>query len=61
MSAVKGFRKLDEKEVKEMYGDPPKYADLKWPDCNRVLDSNSKQNTWTFSGYFDCCKIPVVC
>ena len=48
MSAVKGFKKLDEKEVKEIYGDPPKYENLKWPECNRVLDSHSDKNTWTF-------------
>jgi hypothetical protein len=60
MIAIKGFRRLEVQEVKDIYGDPPVYTNLKWPVNNRVLDSSSNKNTWTMSGYFDCCKIPVI-
>ena len=43
-----------------MYGIPPIYKYLKWPETNKILDAK-KGNHWTFMGTFDRCKIAAVC
>ena len=55
-----GFEKLSAKRLCRMYGDPPVFRNLLWPDTPKLLDSEDKAH-WTFINYEECCRIPVVC
>ena len=36
VSAVYGFAKVNHKKIEEMYGSPPHYSHLKWPESIKV-------------------------
>ena len=43
-----------------MYGDPPVYDKLKWPDSSIVLQP-AEDAQWTFIGFSETYKIALVC
>ena len=58
--AMLGFQKLSEEQLTEMYGSPPIFDGLKFPDQNNQLMPEDKAH-WTFTGFFDSCKVAVIC
>lgn len=61
LAAIYGFTKLSQREVQEMYGNPPIYTHLKWPETNRETTApNGKGNHWVFMGYFEAFLCQVV-
>ena len=38
--AVRGFKALSRKEIRQIYGEPSVYMHLKWPDTNRCLEQD---------------------
>ena len=42
-----------------LYGNPPMYEHLKWPETNKVLEYDQGSH-WVLLGYFDHCKIPII-
>ncbi len=60
VSAVHGFDTLDEEELKKIYGDPPMFDWMEWPDCMyRLYDE--KDAYMMLMGLYDSCKVPVIC
>ena len=55
-----GFRKLTSNEIINMYGDPPVFNALRWPETNRMMDREENAH-WIFVGRTDACKVPVIC
>jgi hypothetical protein len=58
--AIRGYKSLSEEEIHEIYGRPPIFKNLKWPETNKVLEGE-KGNHWTMMGIFDRCKLAAVC
>jgi hypothetical protein len=58
--AMLGFRKLTSNEIINMYGDPPVFNALRWPETNRMMDREENAH-WIFVGRTDACKVPVIC
>ena len=52
---------MTHKQIKKIYGNPPFYPWLKWPETNRILEDKSVKAHWTLMGFWDMCKIPVIC
>jgi hypothetical protein len=60
--AILGYETLSREKIEEIYGFPPIFKNLKWPQTNKLLLREFNQgNTWTFMGYFEACYVPVVC
>ncbi len=47
-----------------MYGDPPFYSHLKWPETHRAFEMQAGSvpgSHWTLIGFMECSKVPVIC
>ena len=55
--AVRGFKSLSREQIRDMYGEPPVYMHLGWPESNRCLE---KDASWTFMTPFESFKLAVV-
>jgi hypothetical protein len=55
-----GNDKLTHEELTELYGDPPTYEHLSWPESNRQM-SEEKGAHWTFMNFFESLNVPIVC
>ena len=58
--ALFGFDKLTQEQIKSKYGNPPIFTALKWPESNKQVE-NVEGAHMTMMGYFESCKIPVIC
>ena len=58
--AIHGFDKLRMSDIKKLYGDPPRFTKMKWPDAVRVMDEE-KGAHWTMMGLAKAIKVPIVC
>lgn len=58
--ALFGFDRLSQTRIKEIYGDPPIFQNLKWPDSQIVLQPEEDAQ-WTFVGHAETYKIGLVC
>ena len=58
--AILGFEKLTGEQICEIYGNPPIFKNLLWPKTNKFIEKEIGAH-WTFMGFFDHCKIPVIC
>lgn len=58
VQAMKGMRKLDNEEIKKVYGSPPIYHAYQWPNTTHL--SKGKGAYWVFLTYFDTPKVAVV-
>jgi hypothetical protein len=58
--AIKGFKKLTDIQIREIYGEPPRFDSLKWPSTNKQLKVLEGAH-WTMHGLLEACKIPVIC
>ena len=60
LHAIKGYRRLEMTQIKAIYGDPPIYKHLKWPDTN--IQINRKEGAhWTLMSFSDAYKVPLIC
>ena len=59
--AIRGYKSLTKTEIEGIYGRPPIFKHLKWPETNKILEEESKGNHWTMMGIFDRCKLAAVC
>ena len=57
LSALQGRRILCQDEIKAIYGTPPVFPLVNFPT---ITDLNGEHKFWTFSTYFDSCKVPLV-
>jgi HAD superfamily 5'-nucleotidase-like hydrolase len=55
--AVRGFKALSKEQIREIYGEPCVYLNLKWPETHRNLE---KDASWTFMTPFESFKLAVV-
>jgi len=60
LHAIRGFKKLTEQEIEAVYGSPPVYKHLKWPESPRNMEKVEGAH-WVTMTYFDACKIPIIC
>jgi hypothetical protein len=58
--ALQGFRLLTAGRLKHLYGNPPMFRGVKWPESSKAL-SNADNPHWVLSGIFNMAKIPVIC
>ena len=58
--AINGFEVLSKERVEEIYGLPPVFLPLRDTDRIHTIEQK-KGGYWILTGYFDSCKIPVVC
>jgi hypothetical protein len=58
--AICGFENLSHTQIISIYGDPPVFKHLKWPQSSRLLDQVEGAH-WVLNGFFDACKVPVIC
>jgi hypothetical protein len=59
IAAVYGFAKVPMSKIQEMYGSPPRYTHLKWPESNKIT-TEGYGNHWVFMGYFESFLCQVV-
>jgi hypothetical protein len=61
--AIRGFKTLTQEEIEKVYGKPPFYKHLKWPETNKIIEGDKIKvgHHWTMMGNFDRCKLAVVC
>ena len=57
LSALQGRRILCQDEIKSIYGNPPLFPYVNFPV---ITDMTGLRKFWTFSTYFDSCKVPLV-
>ena len=50
VNGIKGFKKLSSEEITEMYGSPPIFDKLSWPETEKKLENIETAN-WTNAGY----------
>ena len=58
--AIHGFEKLSNEKIREIYGDPPKFKNLRWPRQVWVMEDVMGAH-WTMMGMAKAIKVPVVC
>jgi hypothetical protein len=58
--ALFGFEQLSQSQIIEIYGNPPVFSALQWPQTNRMMDREEGAH-WCFVGHTEACKVPVVC
>jgi hypothetical protein len=58
--AVRGFAPLEMKEITDLYGDPPMFMALNFPDAVTHLDSEEGAYMCLL-GTFDAAKVAVIC
>lgn len=56
--AMKGYRNLTQKEIKEVYGNPPVFSHYCWPNTTHL--SGKRGAYWAFITFFDTPKIAIV-
>ena len=59
-NAIRGFQSLSQEEIHQLYGNPPIFKDLVWPQSEKSLENIETAN-WTNAGYQRTCHIPVIC
>ena len=59
LAAVMGFQKLQPEGINELYGNPPVYTHLKWPETMKET-GGEYGNHWVFMGYFEAFLCQVV-
>ena len=57
--AFKGFTEVPLSQVYNIYGKPPIYDPLDYPNRSSQL-KEQKGAHWTLMTYFDCCKVPII-
>ena len=57
---MQGFQILSFVEITEIYGDPPTYKHLKWPQTNIDISAETGAH-WVMIGHEDCFKVPIIC
>ena len=61
LAALKGFDALSDWKIKEIYGSPvPTFKPLNWPKLNHLNNYSDDEFYFTFTNFFDSCKIPVL-
>jgi hypothetical protein len=50
VNGIKGFKKLTKEQIKELYGSPPIFEKLCWPETEKKLENIETAN-WTNAGY----------
>jgi hypothetical protein len=58
--AVRGYNILSMPEIKSLYGDPPIFKHLKWPDTNIQINRPEGAH-WTLMSFADAYKVPIIC
>ena len=58
--ALWGMDMLSQSTIEEMYGSPPIFKPLNFPETISQM-SPKDEAYWTLMGHFDYCKIPVIC
>ena len=58
--AIHGFEKLTRPQICAMYGDPPVFSQLKWPQTARQMEKKegAYQVILTLA---DVCRVPIIC
>jgi len=60
LAALHGRKNLTADEIKAIYGSPvPKFERIEFPKVTSFNEEDGK-HFWTFSTYFDMCKVPQV-
>jgi hypothetical protein len=60
--AIRGFEKLSDLTIRELYGEPPMFESFGWISTGKKLqDAQRDRPYWVMMGYSDCYKIPVIC
>jgi hypothetical protein len=58
--AMLGYKRLQPREIKAIYGDPPVFSNLTFPVA--ASDYNhTKSPHIVFLSFFEVCKIPIIC
>jgi hypothetical protein len=58
--AIRGFVSLSQSQIEVLYGTPPKFEQLKWPEKNSLELANPKAYL-TIMGQFEMYKTVVIC
>jgi hypothetical protein len=60
--AIRGFSKLSNTNIEELYGSPPIFRALKWPDTAKNVACKPDEGMhWAMLGLWEACKIPAIC
>ena len=57
--AYRGYKEVQMSEIYEVYGKPPLYHSLDYPNKSSQL-KEEKGAHWTLMTFFDCCKAPII-
>jgi hypothetical protein len=60
VNATIGLNTLSKEEIIRMYGNPPIFNNLKWPETTKKLNKNVPGNYWVLMGYFESAFVPVI-
>jgi hypothetical protein len=55
-----GLVSIGKHEIIRLYGNPPVFSNLKWPETTKRLNKNVPGNYWVFMGYFESAFVPVI-
>ena len=58
--AIRGFSSLSKQEIIELYGDPPTFTNLKWPESIRCIEKEKGAHI-VLMDIFHVTAIPVIC
>jgi hypothetical protein len=58
--AIRGFQALSKEEIIELYGDPPIFTSLKYPETTCYVEQDKGAHV-VLMDYFHRCSIPVIC
>jgi hypothetical protein len=58
--AVRGFTALTKQEITKLYGQPPVFSQLKWPETNQQFERKQGAH-WTMMDSKDKSKVVVAC
>jgi hypothetical protein len=58
--AVKGYKALTKDEIVKLYGEPPVFKHLQWPETNKQIEDKEGAH-WTLMTFSDYYKIPIIC
>ena len=62
--AYQGFKLMKQSKLNKLYGEPPTYSKMRWPEHCRCVEyfEEGDGNHWTLvDGYYDSAKVAVIC
>jgi hypothetical protein len=59
LTAILGFEKLERDHIVEIYGNPPVFQNMNWPQMGKILDK--EEAYWIMLSNFDAAKVAIIC